>query len=158
MALEFRKLRISALPCVGTGKRVESQTRATRCAWRSAVATPLTGFEGHDAFQTGKLCGIQAHLSESGDHLLKGLDLRHDFRHPLGLCVFSVHAYEEEQSPGQDAPTAVRVCPARLLTRNSQKSGGVDGNGPLRDAQDKQLPPSILQENQLHRESGRHSQ
>lgn len=54
----------------------------------------------------------------------------------------------------QDVPTAVRVCSARLLlTRNGKKSGGVDGNGPLRDAQNKQLPPSILQENQLHRES-----
>lgn len=116
---------------------------------------PLTGFEGHDAFQTGKFCGVQTHLSESGDHLLEGLNLRHDFGHPLGLRVVRVHACEEEQSRCQHAGGAglFGVCSARLaLTRNSKKSGGVDRNGPLRDAQNKQLPPSVLQENQLHRE------
>lgn len=58
----------------------------------------LTSFECHDAFQTGEFCRIEAHLSESGDHLLKGLDLRHDFRHPLRLCVFSVHSCEKWKS------------------------------------------------------------
>lgn len=35
----------------------------------------LTSFEGDNAFQTGEFSGIQPHLSESGDHLLEGLDL-----------------------------------------------------------------------------------
>lgn len=55
----------------------------------------LTSFERHDAFQTGKLCRIQAHLPESGDHLLKCLYLSHDLSHPLRLCVFGVHPCEE---------------------------------------------------------------
>lgn len=67
-------------------------------AAQSASLTVLTSFKCHDAFQTGKFCGVEAHLSKSGDHLLKGLDLRHDLRHPLRLCVFRVHSCGQWQS------------------------------------------------------------
>lgn len=56
----------------------------------------------------------------------------------------------------QDVPTAARVMDCQgswLRTGHGEKSGGVHRNGPLRNAQDKQLPPSVLQENQLHRQS-----
>lgn len=100
----------------------------------------LTSFEGDNAFQTGKFSGIQPHLSESGDHLLEGLDLWHDLRHPLRLCVFSVHSCDKRQSKCHLAGCAYIFfffldCSASLLhTRNSKKSGGVHRNGPLCNA------------------------
>lgn len=68
--------------------------KTEKCKLPSEVMV-LTSFECHDAFQTGKLCRIEAHLSESGDHLLKCLYLSHDLSHPLRLCVFSVHSCQE---------------------------------------------------------------
>lgn len=82
----------------GKGGSSTSCHMRQHCAAWDASSVLLTSFEGHDAFQTGEFRRVQAHVSESGDHLLKGLNLRHDFRHALRLCVFSVHAYEEGQS------------------------------------------------------------
>ena len=112
------------------------------------LTTALTCFECHDAFQTGELCRIQAHLSEPDDHLLKCLYLRHDLIHPLRLCVFSVHSCEGRKchfprSAPQQLLTYMcsrlvlwsdKLSRALLLTRNSKKSSGVHRNGPLRDA------------------------
>lgn len=38
-----------------------------------------------------------------------------------------------------------------VRTRNGKECGGVHRNGPLRDAQNKEFPPSVLQKNQLQR-------
>lgn len=92
MALALRKLLSSEPPCAGTATQGDLNHHGTpvllgpnRPRWT------LTGFKGHDAFQTGELCRVQAHLPEPGDHLLEGLDLRHDLVHPLGLGVLGAH-------------------------------------------------------------------
>lgn len=52
-------------------------------------------------------------------------------------------------TPGAREPC--RWPPVWLRTRNSQESGGVHWDGPLSDAQNKQLSPSIFQQNQLQK-------
>lgn len=86
--MQQRKLRFALVNMVISGKSLYTVSNI-----RAVICEVLTSFECHDTFQAGELGRVKAHLSESGDHLLKRLNLRHNLIHPLRLRVFSVHPF-----------------------------------------------------------------
>lgn len=65
------------------------------------------------------------------------------------ILSYSSHMTSNICTPGAREPC--QWPPVWLRTRNSQESSGVHRDGPLSDAQNKQLSPGIFQQNQLQR-------
>lgn len=70
----------------------------------------------------------------------------------MSSCRTTFHAVpycHSQHRPSQLACSEMSFLVPCWRTRNGKKSGRIHRNGPLRDAKNKQLPPSVLQQNQL---------